>query len=205
MKGGRPGRGMVSAGGSGRARGVSRGIQPVYHTPAHSRTHMGATKTPTAPAADGSAARVLSTLAQAAPSQAASAPRMTTVGHAVVKMEQRALSNVGLIFNQLWTPCGCEACVRYDVQAYVSARTYSAANLLVSKMERNRTSENTESGLEKVPDLRHPTLPDKDRRALSETTFLQPSTTTKIQKAVQMDGLSFLSFSLEARGAMKLP
>jgi len=166
---------------------------------------MGATKTPTAPATDGSAARVLSTLAQAAPSQAASAPRMTTVGHAVVQMEQRALSNVGLIFNQLWTPCGCETCVRYDVQAYASARTYSAAHLLVSKKERNRTSENTESGLEKVPDLWHPTLADKDRRALSETIFLQPSTTTKIQKAIQMDGLSFLSFSLEARGAMKLP
>lgn len=99
-----------SAGEFGRARGVSRGTQPGDHPPAHYCIHTDATDTPTAPAADGKAAMDPSTSVQAAPSQAASVPRVTTVGQTEVKMHQSALSKVGLIHNQLLTACGCAAC-----------------------------------------------------------------------------------------------
>ena len=144
---------------------------------------------------------VPSTSAQAAPLQAASAPRVRTVGQTVVKMHQSALAKVGLIFNQLWTACGCAACARYDVEAYASVGTYSAANLLFSETQRKRTLENTASGVAKATGLRDPTLPDRDRRTLIETILLRPTTTKQMQKALLLAGLFVLSFSLEARGA----
>jgi len=116
-------------------------------------------------------------------------------------MHQNAMAKVGQVCNQLWTACGCAACARYDVEAFHSFGTYSAANLLVRETQRNRTLKNTASGISKATRLRDPTLPDKDRRALIESLFLSPTTSTQMYKALLLAGLFVLSFSLEARGA----
>jgi len=191
MEGGGRGGGNVPAGGGGRARVVSGGARPGDHSPAYSRSPTGETDTQPPTSADGNTTM--------APSR--TVPRVRTVGQTVVKMHQSALAKVGLIFNQLWTACGCADCARYDVEAYASVGTYGAANVLVSETQRNRTLENTASGVAKATGLRDPTLPDKDRRALIETMLLRPTTSKQMQKALLLAGLFVLSFSLEARGA----
>jgi len=137
--------------------------------------------------------------------EASSAPsparRFQTVGRTVVKMHQSAMANVCQDFNQLWTACGCSECARSDVKAFESVGPYSAANLLVSETQRNRTLENTESGVAKATGLRDPTLTDKDPRALIETLLLSPTNSKQMHKALLLADLFVLSFSLEARGA----
>jgi len=152
------------------------------------RLFTGGTRTPPPPAAGRNASGV-------------TAPRVRTVGQTVVKMHQSAMAKVGLIFNQLWTACGCVDCARYDVEAYALVGTYNAANLVVSETQRNRTLENTVSGAAKATGLRDPTLPDKERRVLIETLLLSPTTSKRMHKSLLLAALFVLSFSLEARGA----
>jgi len=116
-------------------------------------------------------------------------------------MHQSAMAKVGQVLNQLWTACGIAACAHYDVEAFESVGTYSAAKMLVRETQRDRTLENTASGVAKATGLRDPTLPDKDRRALIETLLLGPTTSKQMHKALLLAGLFVLSFSLEARGA----
>jgi len=82
----------------------------------------------------------------------------------MVKMYQSAMVKVGQIFNQLRKACGCAACARCDVEAFEFVGTYSAASFLARETKRNRTFENTASGVAMAKGLRDPTLPDKDRR-----------------------------------------
>jgi len=137
--------------------------------------------------------------------EASSAPsparRFRTVGQTVVEMHQSAMAKVGQVFNQLWTARGCAECARYDVKAFESVGTYSAANLLVSETQRNRTLQNTEFGVAKATGLRDPTLTDKDPRALIETLLLSPTNSKQMHQALLLASLFVLSFSLEARGA----
>jgi len=190
-EGGRGGGGNVPGGSCGRARVVNGGARPGDHPPAHSRSPTGEADTQPPTSADGNTTM--------APSM--TVPRVRTIGQTVVKMHQSALAKVGLIFNQLWTAWGCADCAFYDVESHASVGTYGAANVLVSETQRNRTLENTSSGVAKATGLRDPTLPDKDRRALIETMLLRPTTSKQMQKALLLAGLFVLSFSLEARGA----
>jgi len=104
------------------------------------------------------------------------ARRVRTAGQTVAKMHRRATAKVVQVLNQLWTACGCAAFARYDVEAFESVGTYSAAHLLVGETQRNRTLENKASGVAKATGLRDPDLPDKDRRALIEKPLLGPTT-----------------------------
>jgi len=185
------GGGTVPAGGGGRARVVIGDARPGDHPPAHSCSPTGETDTQPPTSAEGNTTM--------APSR--TVPRVKTVGQTVVKMHQSALAKVGLMFNQLWTACGCADCARYDVEAYASVGTYGAANVQFSESQRNQTLENTGSGVAKATGLRYSTLPDKDRRALIETMLLRQTTSKQMQKELLLADLFVLSFSLEARGA----
>ena len=100
--GGRGGGGNVPEGGGGRARVVNWGARPGDHPPAHSGSPTGEADTQTPTSADGNTTM--------APSR--TVPRVRTGGQMVVKVHQRASTKAGLIFNQLWTACGCADCAR---------------------------------------------------------------------------------------------
>jgi len=123
------------------------------------------------------------------------------VGKSVLRMHQSALSKVGSIFNKLWTGCKCKQCAQYDVEPFESVGSYEAANLVVNQSKRQRFLENNAAGVAKAMGERDPTLPDAERRTMTEGLLLRAFTAEELKKHMLLSSLFLKTFSLEARGA----
>ena len=129
------------------------------------------------------------------------APHPRKVGQSVLRMHESALAKVGSIFNKLWTGCKCAKFAEYDVEAYESVGNYEAANLVVQQSKRQRFLEYNAAGVSKAKGGRVPTLPDVERRTMTEGLLLRTVTGEELKKYMLFSSLFLETFSLEARGA----
>ena len=185
------------------------GPAPTGSRPGRATAHPGVSAedgSVSEPAAVSSAATGPSLSPQTATAAAAGAsmvvpPLPRKVGQSVLRMHQSSFAKVGSIFNNLWTGCKCAKCAEYDVEAYESVGNYDAANLVVQQSKRQRFLEDNAAGVSKAKGGRDPTLPDVERRTMTEGLLLYAVTGEELKKHMLLSSLLLETFSLEARGA----